>query len=336
MKSQSIKKKQLDAAITMNELKEANTRMIKAIESIEHITKQTNLLSLNSSIEAARAGEAGRGFSVVASEIKKLADRSFSATKEITALIDNMQQKTTEVIVVRTADVAFDIMDKIDRNLFERNCDVQAWATFDKIRNCLQKSNLDARREATELMKSIVDIYEVYHDIYLLNIQGEVVAAGVNQGLLGQNMADREWFQKTIESQNVYVTDMYYSQSARGYTISYSCPVWDGEKIIGLFTTRFNWSFIYDILDLAKVGESTEIFVINKEGTVIASRDRTGILQRNLQYLQSARAAIAGENYGYTIEKDEEGNKKIFGYSHTRGYNSYRGKHWSVIVSELI
>lgn len=332
----NIKNKQLDASMIMNELKEANKQMIKAIESIENITKQTNLLSLNSSIEAARAGEAGRGFSVVATEIKKLADKSFAATKDITGLIDNMQKKTTEVIVVRTADVAFDTIDKIDRNLFERNCDVQAWATFDKIRNCLRDTNPDTQREATELMKDIVEIYEVYYDTYLLDTQGKVVAVGINQSLVGQDMGDREWFKKTMESKSVYVTDMYYSQSAKGYTISYTCPVWDKDKIIGVFSTRFNWTFIYDILDLAKVGEHTEIFVINREGIVIASRDKKGILQKNLRHLQAAQAAISGENYGYTIEKDEIGKNKIFGYSHTRGYNAYQGKHWSVIVSELV
>lgn len=61
------------------------------VETINGIASQTNLLSLNASIEAARAGEAGRGFSVVAEEIRKLADQSMTAGNEIKGIVENIQ-----------------------------------------------------------------------------------------------------------------------------------------------------------------------------------------------------------------------------------------------------
>jgi methyl-accepting chemotaxis protein len=64
------------------------------VEVINGISEQTNLLSLNASIEAARAGEAGRGFAVVAEEIRKLADQSLSAAKQINATVDTIKAKT--------------------------------------------------------------------------------------------------------------------------------------------------------------------------------------------------------------------------------------------------
>jgi len=81
------------------QLTQAASRIGDVVKLITAIAEQTNLLALNATIEAARAGEAGKGFAVVASEVKQLATQTAKATEEIGAQIGAMQAATQDSVV---------------------------------------------------------------------------------------------------------------------------------------------------------------------------------------------------------------------------------------------
>lgn len=87
-----------DTAKRIKRLGESSQEIGEIVELISDITEQTNVLALNAAIQAASAGEAGRGFTVVAEEVQRLAERSAEATKQIAALIRTIQTDTQDAV----------------------------------------------------------------------------------------------------------------------------------------------------------------------------------------------------------------------------------------------
>lgn len=92
-----------ETAKKVKRLGEASQKISKVVNLISGFAAQTNLLALNAAIEAARAGEEGRGFSVVAEEVRALAQQSAAATAEIEQLVEEIQSQTSAVVIAMEA-----------------------------------------------------------------------------------------------------------------------------------------------------------------------------------------------------------------------------------------
>ena len=175
--SQTISEAVYDIIMTNNE---SAISIENASGMIQNIADQTNLLALNAAIEAARAGEAGRGFSVVADEIRKLAEQSNSFTKEIDQIIQDLKQNSQEA--VKRVDVS--------KSLFESQSQdaVETENRFDQIAIAIAETQAaiekltDASKELNQNRETIQSIMENLSAIAEENAAGTEEVSASTEG----------------------------------------------------------------------------------------------------------------------------------------------------------
>lgn len=148
-----------NTAREVDTLAQQATQISSIVQLIHEIADQTNLLALNAAIEAARAGEAGRGFAVVADEVRKLAERTASATKDIEQLVTSIRNNST------SAKTAMEVLSQAADDF-----SVRGTKATEEMKRLMTLSRKMEEVIAASALKSFVEVAKVDHLVFKFRI----------------------------------------------------------------------------------------------------------------------------------------------------------------------
>jgi len=159
----------------------------KIVKVIVGISEQTNLLSLNAAIEAARAGEAGRGFAIVASEVKKLAEHSKDASVSISNIIPNAQTKPEQAVLEATSSSSL-IQAQLDTVNDADHTFKTIFTSMDKIIESMDRMTLSV----SNIMNSKLNVLDSMQNISAVSQQSAATSSEIFESTLKQMSASNE------------------------------------------------------------------------------------------------------------------------------------------------
>jgi hypothetical protein len=312
---------------------------------IQQVTGQMRILALNAMIEATRAGEYGRGFSVVAQEVRAVGTEVETVARELEAhlaqrivelqrQVENMADRAQGE---RLVDLALNAIELIDRNLYERTCDVRWWATDSAVVDCAREHSVDAADYASRRLGVILNAYTVYLDLWLCDLDGNVIANGRpgQYPVQGASVANEPWFQRAagLASGDDYVAADVATQSRLdgAQVATYCASVRENGDAhgapIGVLAIHFDWqpqarAIVEGIRIAPEERARTRVLLVDGRHRVIASscpQDKLG---------DKVALKTEGRNAGHYREP----NGTVTAFHATPGYETYQGLGWYGVI----
>lgn len=323
---------------------EVSTTTEKKVELIDGIMGQARFLAINARIEAARAGIHGAGFSVLASEMGKIAGEIVKISSDLRSSIAHSTSKlrTAGTDIVRKAkearftDLALNAIELVDRNLYERSCDVRWWATDAAVVDSLENPSPEATRHACARLAVILKSYTVYLDLFIADASGRIIACGRPEkypGLIGSNASRTSWFNQALNTRSgdeYGVEDICTVAALDGAQAAiYATAVRQGGEengsVLGVLGIAFDWAPQADsIVKGVRLSDDdrkqTRVMLVDRQQRVIAASDGKGLLTETYRFTPSGPRG--------TITKDD----RLIAYALTPGYETYTGLGWYGVI----
>jgi hypothetical protein len=324
-----------------------------ALDEVSKVNLSTQLLSVNARIEAARAGAAGGSFAVVATEMNRLAGEVKSLTERLRGdahetggrMRHAVEGYVTQVRDARLCELALTNIDLIDRNLYERSCDVRWWATDAAAVDCVRDPSDAHRQHAGRRLGQILDSYTVYADLVLVDVHGRVLANGRPGQFASTDMdvSDADWFHEAMVSRDgsvFAVSSVHPSALVDGKRVLvYSCAVREGGdvrgRVLGVLGILFDW----DALAVTIVRRTpltadewtrTRVCIVDGHGRVLADSMQDGTPQLDI----SAWKALLKQPRSSAVLRIE-GRDTCVAHAASPGYETYRSGWHSLILQQL-
>lgn len=313
------------------------------LKEVSGVASSTKILAINASIEAARAGEAGAGFAIVAREVGTVADtvRSLSTEldEQLAPLVEELSSLGASLVEqvrgTRLADLALNAVELIDRNLYERSCDVRWWATDSAlVEACVAGAGTDEARHASRRLGVILSSYTVYLDLWVADRDGRVIAHGRPGrfgAVLGADVSREPWFARAMATgsgADYVVDDVSTNHLLGGATVAtYATAIRaggeeDGE-VLGALGIFFDFApQAHDIVAGVRVDDARALLV-DADHRVLASSDGLGLLTERIDLAPAGSTKV-----GSFTRRDGE----VVGFARTPGYETYEGLGWYGVI----
>jgi hypothetical protein len=315
---------------------------------IQKVTSQMNILALNAKIEAARAGQHGRGFAVVANAVKDLALDINSVSTELDAevarglqnLKDSVHSMATLADAERRINRASGVIATIDRNLYERTCDVRSWASEAVMAQLCAPGDMSLAAGVAARLETIWRVYRVYTDIWLCDASGRVIASACGRefDVDGHDVSREPWFSRAMrlaDGDGYVVDDIKRCPVLRDYPVlTYAAAVraegkFDGPAI-GVLAVHFDWERqAQSVVSPETAGanaDKSRVMIADRDGRVLAASNGQGVLSEILP--------LSRLSPDHGVMSAEDG--KEYAFQRTQGFETYEGLGWFGVIERRV